>query len=341
MAERREGVPTLLLVDDNQTNLSVLVAFLGSTGYEIMVAKNGEQALELLEWQIPDLILLDVMLPGMDGFAFCQRVKSRAELREVPIIFMTALGDIQSKVRGFEAGGVDYVTKPLQQVEVLARVKTHLRLFQLNRGLIDANHELEARVAERTRQIEQAYEATIAGWARALELRDQETHGHSERVVELTTALARRLGWPETGLANLRRGALLHDIGKIGVPDAILFKPEHLVPAEWEIIRQHPTYAWHLLHGIEHLAPALDIPWCHHEHWDGSGYPRGLKGEEIPLAARIFTVVDVWDALANSRPYHEPWRSEHIDAYIRQESGKRFDPRIAEAFLAMMAERGA
>jgi putative two-component system response regulator len=334
------GPPTLLLVDDNQTNLSVLVAFLGAVGYEIMVARSGAQALDLLGWQVPDLILLDVMLPGMDGFEICRRLKAMETVRDVPVIFMTALGDVPSKIRGFESGGVDYITKPFQQVEVLARVRTHVHLFQLNRQLVTTNHDLELRVRQRTQEIAEAYEATIRGWARALELRDQETHGHSERVVELTLALAARLGVPPAELEHVRRGALLHDIGKIGVPDAILFKPEHLLEAEWESIRLHPGHAWHLLHEIEYLKPALDIPWCHHEHWNGGGYPRGLKGTDIPLAARIFTVVDVWDALANQRPYHRPWPPAEIAEYLRQQSGIRFDPRVVDAFLAMLRERG-
>lgn len=182
----------------------------------------------------------------------------------------------------------------------------------------------------------QAYDATIEGWARALELRDLETEGHSRRVVDMTLELARRLGMEEEQLVHVRQGALLHDIGKMGVPDSILQKTGSLTATEWEIIYQHPVYANKWLAPITYLKPALEIPYCHHEKWDGSGYPRGLKGEQIPLAARIFAVVDVWDALRSDRPYREKWSEETTLAYILEQSGKQFDPKVVAAFLSMI-----
>jgi PAS domain S-box-containing protein len=182
----------------------------------------------------------------------------------------------------------------------------------------------------------EAYDATIAGWSHALELRDRETEGHSTRVVEMTLALARRLNVPEAELPHLRRGALLHDIGKLAIPDAILHKPAPLSEEEWEIMRLHPVYSGRVLQPIAFLGPALDIPRCHHEHWDGSGYPKGLRGEQIPLAARIFTVVDVYDALCFNRPYRLAWPKERILKYLASESGKLLDPRVVEAFLEMV-----
>ncbi len=183
-----------------------------------------------------------------------------------------------------------------------------------------------------------AYEATLEGWVRGLDLRDKETEGHTRRVVEMTLSLAARLGVPEADLAHVRRGALLHDIGKIGIPDAILLKPGPLDDEEWAVMRRHPVYAYEMLSGIPFLRPALDIPRDHHEKWDGTGYPRGLRGEQIPLAARIFAVVDVWDALRSDRPYRKAWDEERARAYIREQSGEHFDPRVVEAFLKMLEE---
>jgi len=180
-----------------------------------------------------------------------------------------------------------------------------------------------------------AYDLTIEGWSRALDLRDKETEGHTERVTELTLRLARVLGVPEADLVHLRRGALLHDIGKMGIPDGILLKPGPLTEEEWAIMRRHPVYAYELLSPVAYLRPALDIPYCHHEKWDGTGYPRGLKGEQIPLAARIFAVADVWDALCSDRPYRPAWTEEQAREYIEKEVGTHFDPKVAIAFLKM------
>jgi PAS domain S-box-containing protein/putative nucleotidyltransferase with HDIG domain len=181
-----------------------------------------------------------------------------------------------------------------------------------------------------------AYDTTIEGWSRALDLRDRETEGHSQRVTEMTAELARRLGMNAADLAHVRRGSLLHDIGKMGIPDQILLKPGPLTDEEWEIMRQHPVYAYELLSPISYLRPALDIPYCHHEKWDGSGYPRGLKGEQIPLAARVFSIVDVWDALSSDRPYRRAWRPEKVRAYLQEQSGVHFDPGILRAFLDIL-----
>jgi PAS domain S-box-containing protein len=185
-----------------------------------------------------------------------------------------------------------------------------------------------------------AYDATIEGWAHALDLRDMETEGHSRRVVEITMKLAEMLNIKEDNLIHIRRGALLHDIGKMGVPDAILLKPGKLTEDEWGIMRLHPVYAYDWLLSIDYLKPALDIPYCHHERWDGTGYPRGLKGEEIPLSARIFAVVDVWDALRSDRPYRKAWSKEKTLTHIQAESGKHFDPYIVDHFIKYLDEYG-
>jgi PAS domain S-box-containing protein len=188
------------------------------------------------------------------------------------------------------------------------------------------------------RKLRRAYDRTIEGWARALDLRDRETHGHTRRVTEITIRLARRLGIEEEALVHVRRGALLHDIGKMGIPDTILQKPGPLDEEEWKVMRRHPEMAYRLLAPIEFLEPALHIPYCHHEKWDGTGYPRRLQGAEIPLAARIFAVVDVWDALLSDRPYRDAWPEDEALQHIREESGSHFDPRVVEAFLDLRQE---
>jgi putative nucleotidyltransferase with HDIG domain len=202
------------------------------------------------------------------------------------------------------------------------------------------NAQMVESLQKSTNELRAAYEATLEGWARALELRDKETEGHAQRVTSLTLALARRLGVPEERLPHIRRGALLHDIGKIGVPDHILKKPGPLDEEEWEIMRQHPLWAYEMLKDIPYLQPALAIPLFHHERWDGSGYPSGLVGTAIPLAARIFAVVDVYDALTSDRPYRSAWSREKALAYLKEQRGKLFDPRVVDAFLETMQSEG-
>jgi putative nucleotidyltransferase with HDIG domain len=198
---------------------------------------------------------------------------------------------------------------------------------QLFQGLQQSNMELAM-----------AYDATIAGWSRAMNLRDQETEGegHTQRVTDLTLKLAQAMGLPDVELIHIRRGALLHDIGKVGVADHILRKPGPLTEEEWVEMRKHPEFAYEMLASIRYLQPALDIPHCHHEKWDGTGYPRGLKGEAIPIAARIFAVVDVWDAVTSDRPYRKAWSREKALEYIQEQSGKCFDPRVVEFFMNMI-----
>ena len=198
------------------------------------------------------------------------------------------------------------------------------------------NAELFKNLQRSTLDLALAYDATIEGWSGALDLRDKETEGHSRRVADVTLQLARILGVTDANLAHLRRGALLHDIGKMAIPDSILLKPGPLTDEEWQIMRRHPTFAYELLSPIAYLRPALDIPYCHHEKWDGTGYPRGLKCEQIPLGARLFAVVDVWDALRSDRPYRAAWRETQVREYLKSVSGTHFEPRVVEAFLRMV-----
>jgi len=208
-------------------------------------------------------------------------------------------------------------------------------LAQSFRQMIDAVRHRSGALKRANAELAQAYDTTLEGWSRALDLRDKETEGHSERVTELTLRLARLVGMSDSDLIHVRRGALLHDIGKMGVPDRILLTPNALTDEEMVVMRRHPVYARDLLDPIDYLRPALDIPYCHHERWDATGYPRGLRGEEIPLAARIFAVADVWDALRSDRPYRRAWSEERALQYIADQAGRAFDPQVVEAFLRM------
>ncbi len=206
-------------------------------------------------------------------------------------------------------------------------------------ALVRLNEELEEKVRERTKDIVEAYDQTLQGWVKALEIRDYETEGHSKRVTTLTKELAHSFGIAGDEALAMERGALLHDIGKIGVPDNVLLKPGRLTPEEREVIERHPSYAHDWLSPISYLGSALDIPYCHHEKWDGSGYPRGLAGEDIPLAARIFAIVDVWDALTSDRPYRSRWPAERVMEHLRSLSGSHFDPAVVDAFLRLPSIR--
>ena len=198
--------------------------------------------------------------------------------------------------------------------------------------------DLFSQTIQQTEELRHAYDSTLEGWALALELRDKETQGHSVRIANMTLKLAKRMGISESQLENIRRGALLHDIGKLGVPDTILLKNGALTPPEWEIMKMHPTYAFNMLSQITFFKDAIDIPYCHHEWWDGSGYPRGLEGENIPLAARIFSIIDVWDALTSNRPYRDAWKKDAVLAHIINQAGTHFDPTIVDQFIQMIIE---
>jgi putative two-component system response regulator len=231
-------------------------------------------------------------------------------------------------LKALESGADDFISKPFDRHELRARLIGIMRLNRYQK-LVNERSRLEQAHAD----LVAAYDATILGWSQAMDLRDKETEGHSRRVTDMTERLAKELGVGEEELTHIRRGALLHDMGKLGIPDSILQKPSKLTAEEWEVMHQHPKLAYDMLSSIEYLHPALDIPYCHHEKWDGSGYPRGLKGDAIPLAARIFAVVDVWDALTSDRPYRPAWTEEKALDYIHEQSGTHFEPEIVTLFL--------
>lgn len=518
-----EHVSIILIVDDHPVGRTTLEALLAKEGYQLEMASSGPEALIKAAELLPDLMLLDVMMPGMDGMEVCRRLRADPDLAELPIIMVTALDDDTSRLQGIEAGADDFISKPFDRVELRSRIRTITRLNRYRRIAIEREqrqqaeaqsyrqlqrleilHDIDMKIAanldsatvldtlvsqihsrlklaavdilllnaitgkmeyaagcgfqssaikQRTvdrgqgpagyaalkrslvyiadisktkagssdvslvccngvppqhdishlveaahavdimrsehfasyyavpliargeakgvleifhytplkpdrdwlnfletlagqsaialdnadlfEDLQQSYDATLEGWVKALDLRDKETEGHSQRVTELTVQLARSMGLTGMELEHIRRGALLHDIGKLGISDSILLKPGPLTTEEWVIMRQHPQFAYEWLSPINYLRLALDIPYCHHEKWDGTGYPRGLSGKEIPLAARMFAVVDVWDALSSDRPYRQRWPEEQVYAYLQEQAGKHFDPLVVEAFLRM------
>jgi putative two-component system response regulator len=323
----------ILIVDDEPVARMTLEALLASEPYDLHFAENGVEGLAMAISIQPDVILLDVMMPTMNGFDVCKVIRSTYTLNEVPILFITTLDDRESKLNGLQAGADDFLTKPFDSMELLARLRGMTRLNRY-RLIAEQRRALEALHTE----LLTAYDKTIEGWSNALDLRDKETEGHTQRVAEKTILLARAYGMKEEEIKYVWRGALLHDVGKLGIPDSILLKPGKLTDDEWRIMRQHPVYAYQWLSQIDYLQLALDIPYCHHERWDGTGYPRGLKGTEIPIAARLFAIIDVWDALTSDRPYRKAMSPEEVRQYILQESGKHFDPNVVQLFMACADE---
>jgi putative two-component system response regulator len=318
----------VLIVDDQYVGRKTLQAILEGEGYQLEMAENGIQAIEKAKNLFPDVILLDVMMPGMSGLEVCQHIRNDPEIAEIPIVVLTALDDRESLLAALKAGADDFISKPFDPYELRARLRGITRINRYKK-LIQERAKLQAA----NKQLLAAYEATIEGWSHAMDLRDRETEGHSRRVANLTVELAQAVGMSEDGILHLRRGALLHDLGKIGVPDSILHKRATLTDQEWAIMRKHPQFAHDMLYPIEYLRPALDIPYSHHEKWDGTGYPRGVQGEEIPLAARLFAVIDVWDALISDRPYRPAWSETDALTYIRDQSGRHFDPKSVDLFF--------
>ncbi len=323
------SISLILIIDDEPSGRRALESLLLGQGYGLAFACNGSEGLSLARRLEPDVILLDVMMPEMDGLEYLRVVRGDPRLAEIPIILVTALDDRSSRLAGLEAGADDYIVKPFDRIELRTRIRTIIRLNRFRK------------LQQALSLSEDAYEATLKGWVRALDLREHELEGHSQRVAEMTVRLARALGIGPDELVHIHRGALLHDIGKIAIPDAILRKAGPLSEAEWEIMRRHPEHARSMLEPIAYLRPALQIPYCHHERWDGKGYPRGLKGEEIPRAARIFTAVDIWDALNSDRSYRAGWEGERVRSYLQANAGVILDPEVVTTFLDILGIEAA
>lgn len=305
----------ILVVDDQSSNLEVLRGILCDS-YVLAFAKSGEQALEAAKRHCPDLILLDIMMPGMDGYEVCRRLKADPGLSYVPVIFVTALGETGDEALGFAVGGVDYITKPVSAAVVRARIRTHI-------ALIDQSTVLDR--------------LGVAG-----EFKDNETGAHVRRMGRYAEILAGRLGWNVEACHAIGHAAPMHDIGKIAIPDHILLKPGELGADEWTVMRTHPQCGADIIgaNGSALMRMAGRIALGHHEKWDGSGYPHGLAGKDIPLEARIVAVADVYDALMSRRPYKEAWSLEAAVAHIREQSGRHFDPDLVPLFLDSIADFG-
>jgi putative two-component system response regulator len=326
----------ILIVDDQPANVTLLERMLEQRGYTDVVSTNDPtEVVALCERLAPDLLLLDLHMPRLDGFALMQALAPWAsEQGYLPILVLTADISQEAKQRALAMGAKDFLTKPLNPTEVFLRVKNLLEARQLHLQLHRHNAELEQRVRVRTADLEQSRLEILDRLAQAAEYRDDETQQHARRIGRAAGALAHQLGLPAKAAREIRRAAPLHDIGKIGIPDQILLKPGKLTDEEFDVIRTHTTIGAQLLSGSQAplLQRAEEIALTHHERWDGSGYPNGLAGDRIPIAGRIVSVVDVFDALTHDRPYKDAWPiGEAVEEILRQ-AGRQFDPAVVEAF---------
>lgn len=314
------SLKTILIVDDEPANLAILEGILASS-YTLVTARNGAEALSAIVKHKPSLVLLDVGLPDIDGYALCRQIRQIDTANDVQVIFVTAYSDAEHEAAGFEAGGVDYIIKPLTARLVRARVSAHLARVQVS-------------------ALEQSYHTAILMLGRAGHYNDTDTGAHIWRMAAYARALAEACGWDEESSARLELAAPMHDTGKLGVPQAILRKPGPLDAQEWVIMRTHPQVGFDILSKSQ--APvfqlAAEVSLCHHEKWDGSGYPAGLKGEAIPQSARIVALADVFDALSMKRPYKEPWPLDKIMAHLAAGSGAHFDPELVLCFSGILPE---
>lgn len=304
----------ILIVDDEPVNLQVLKQILDND-YQLIFAKSGEKALELAEKQQPDLILMDIMMPVMSGYDTVRVLKKNDSTRHIPVIFVTAMADIEDETLGFDVGAVDYISKPVSAPLVRARVRTHLSLV-------------------RVEELQETRLAIVRCLGHAAEFKDNETGLHVIRMSQYSYIIAKAYGLSDEQADNLLHAAPMHDVGKIGIPDHVLLKNGKLDDDEWAIMRKHPEFGAQIIG--EQRSPLLKlartIALTHHEKWDGSGYPNGLKGEEIPLEARIVAIADVYDALTSKRPYKEAWPMDKAIACIEENSGSHFDPYLVTLF---------
>jgi putative two-component system response regulator len=331
--------PLVLIVDDNATNIDLLVNTLQAE-YRLGVAKNGAKALEYVKKQKPDLVLLDIMMPGMDGFEVCAHLKADPESVTIPIIFITAVTETINKTRGFELGAVDYITKPFHAAEVKSRIRTHLSLEEMRRKLKFQNIYLEEQVARKTAEIRQILNASIRSMAYMLEIRDPYTAGHQQRVAELACAIAEKLGLSPATIDGIRIAGILHDVGKIRIPLSILSRSGKLLDAEHEMLKIHPQVSYDILKDIPFPLPVAQIVLQHHERLDGSGYPQGLKGDDIMKEARILAVADVTEANSSFRPYRPARGINAALQKLSEQKGRRYDADAVEACLKLFDTDG-
>jgi putative two-component system response regulator len=313
---------TVLAVDDDPGAREAIASALGDLGYRVWQAGDGATALELARDNQPDVVLLDVQMPGMDGFEVCRRLKDDPDTRLVPVVFLTGFGSRQKRLEGLEAGGTDFLNKPCDLMELEVRVRNLVSFRRLTLELDSA-------------------EQVVFSIARAVEARDQDTGDHCERLATMSVSLGQRLGLDDSQLTALRRGSYLHDLGKVGIPDAVLLKKGRLTADEWTIMQGHVEIGVEICRPLRSMRPVLPLIRHHHERWNGSGYPDGLSGEEIPLIARVFQVVDVWDALTSDRCYRSAMQPDQAVRVLREETAAgSWDTRIVSELFAHLGTQG-
>ncbi len=311
----------ILVVDDMAINRILLRQIFSASDYEILEAESGHQALDILASELVDVVLLDVMMPDMDGYETCRCIREDPRLTLMPVIMLTALGSSDDMVRGMQAGADDYVTKPFNSVELLARIRAGVERKRLTDRLDDT-------------------ESVLFSLARMVEARDANTGDHCDRLSHMAVVFGRSLGLGYEELEALRRGGVLHDIGKLGIPDVILLKAGKLDEREWDTMKQHTTIGAALCSPLRTMQRTVEIIHFHHERWNGSGYPLGLKGEDIPLLARVFQVVDIYDALSSKRPYKPAFSTEKVISIMEDECAREFwDPQLVRLFIQLIKER--
>lgn len=342
-----KSIPVILVVDDQIQNIELLEAFLIPQGYYMIRAQSGGEALQALKDNAVDLILLDVMMPGMDGFEVTRRVRENPSYRQLPIMLVTALREKDDHLKGVEAGCDDFISKPVDQIELLVRVRALLKVKAYHDLLNDYQKKLEDDIAARTQELHQALADTKAAsleiiqrLSAASECKDEATGHHIYRMSHYSAAVARQMGLDKAKVELILYAAPMHDLGKIGIPDRILLKPAKLSPLEWEIMKKHTLIGADILKDskIELLRVGELIARTHHEKWDGSGYPSGLRGIEIPLYGRIVAIADVFDAMTSVRPYKDAMSVDVTLDAIRASKASHFDPAVVDAFFEILDE---
>lgn len=330
----------ILVVDDTPTALRLLTDILKAEGYEVRSAISGELALHAAASNPPELVLLDIRMPEMDGYEVCRHLKAQIATRDVPVIFVSAASETDEKVKGFELGAVDYVTKPYQREELLARVRTHLELNRLRNHLEDLVEERTGELRESEKKLRTSLLDSITALAAIVEMRDPYTAGHQGRVAQLAVAIARELQLQDEQVEGIHLASVVHDVGKIRVPAEILNKPGKLTSLEFDLIKEHAQNGYEILKTIDFPWPIAQIVQQHHERLDGSGYPQALMGDQILLEARIMVVADVVESMLSHRPYRPALGVDAALEEIAAHKGSLFDPAAVEACIRLFQVRG-
>ena len=337
----------ILVVDDEKQNLTLMERRLAPLGYDVHFAFDGQDALDQVDRIRPDIVLLDLRMPKIDGFEVARRLKADERHQDIPIVIVSAYNEEKSRIQALEIGVDDFLFKPVSKTELIARIRSLLKIKAYRDHLKEHRKKLEAEVTERTRQLERANERiqsgaleTIYRLTHAAEYKDEDTGQHIQRMTNYAVAVGKALGLQENILESIRYAAPLHDIGKIGIPDSILLKPGKLDAAEWEVMKQHSLIGAKILEGssIGYLKLGKIIALTHHEKWDGNGYPKGLKGKAIPRLGQIVAIADVFDALTSKRPYKEPFSVQKAMGIIEESKNAHFDPEVVEAFFESKEE---